>query len=159
MVSEVRPRLDTRLESEGAEFLVCALLLIEGIPTYKTYTQMPGYDLVAVNPEKGTSARIQVKSRWATDSDHGFPMKTADADFVVFVMLNRGNRLAGREGGRKSPDIFVFPMPVALAARREDGWMKVMTKRIDNRESYRENWLQIRDFLESDRNGVPSSPL
>jgi hypothetical protein len=143
------------MESEGAEFLVCALLLIEGIPTYKTYTQMPGYDLVAVNPEKGTSARIQVKSRWATDSDHGFPMKNADADFVVFVMLNRGNRLAGREGGKKSPEIFVFPTSVALAARRQDGWMKVMTKKIHEREFYRENWGQVREFLALYRDAIP----
>ena len=154
-MTNLRPRLDTRLESEGAEFLVCALLLIEGIPTYKTYTQMPGYDLVAVNPEMGTSARIQVKSRWATDSDHGFPMKNADADFVVFVLLNRGNRLAGREGGKKSPDIFVFPTPIAVAARREDGWMKVMTKKIAGRESYRENWDQIREFLAASRTAIP----
>lgn len=41
------PRLDTRLESEGAEFLVLGQLLIARIPTYKTYTNMPGWDLVA----------------------------------------------------------------------------------------------------------------
>ena len=154
-MSNLRPRLDTRLESEGAEFLVCALLLIEGIPTYKSYTQMPGYDLVAVNPDKGTSARIQVKSRWATDSDHGFPMKNADADFVVFVLLNRGNRLAGREGGKKSPDIFVFPIQTALAVRRQDGWKKVMTKKIVDRETYREAWDKIRVFLETVREPTP----
>lgn len=30
------PRMDTRLESEGAEFLVLGNLLIQGIATYKT---------------------------------------------------------------------------------------------------------------------------
>lgn len=142
-------RQDTRLESEGAEFLVCALLLIEGLPTYKTYTQMPGYDLVSVDPEAGTSARIQVKSRWASDSDQGFPLKNTDADFVVFVLLNRGNRLRSKEGGKRAPDVFVFPMQEVIKARSEDGWHKVMTKKIEDREGYRENWELIREFLSS----------
>ncbi len=44
-------RQDTRLESEGAEFLVLGQFLINRIVAYKTYTNMPGYDLVATNPE------------------------------------------------------------------------------------------------------------
>lgn len=148
-------RQDTRLEAEGAEFLVCAHLLIEGIPTYKTYTQMPGYDLVAVNPERGTSARIQVKSRWASDSDQGFPMKNSDADFVVMVLLNRGNRFGKREVSRAAPELFVFPMSIALSARRNDGWNKVMSKKIENREVYRENWELIRDFLDQPQELLP----
>jgi len=122
--------------------------LIEGIPTYKTYTQMPGYDLLSVNPAMGTSARIQVKSRWATNSDQGFPMKNSNADFVVFVMLNRGDKLTDKASLKKSPDIFVFPMDIALAARREDDWKKVMTKKIVDRENYREKWDSIRNFLD-----------
>jgi len=45
-------RLDTRLESEGAEFLVLGQLLIHRIAAYKTYTNMLGYDLVATHPER-----------------------------------------------------------------------------------------------------------
>ena len=51
------PRQNTRIESEGAEFLVLGQLLIAGIPTYKSYTNMPGYDLVATNPDANSSAR------------------------------------------------------------------------------------------------------
>ena len=43
-------RLNTRLESEGAEFLVLGNLLIEGILSYKAYHNFKSYDLVAVNP-------------------------------------------------------------------------------------------------------------
>ena len=53
----------TTLESEGAEFLVLAQLLIQRIPAYKTYTNLPGYDLVATWPDTNRIARIQVKSR------------------------------------------------------------------------------------------------
>ena len=42
-------RQDTKLESEGAEFLVLGHLLIEGISAYKAYINFPGYDLMAVN--------------------------------------------------------------------------------------------------------------
>ena len=62
------PRLNTRLESEGAEFLVLGNLLIEEIAAYKTYANMPGYDLIVTNPEVVTAARIQVKSRWQTNA-------------------------------------------------------------------------------------------
>jgi hypothetical protein len=70
-------RLDTKLESEGAEFLVLGQLLVARIPTYKTYTNMPGYDLVATNPDTNRAARIQVKSRWRTGAPVSFPVKQA----------------------------------------------------------------------------------
>jgi hypothetical protein len=101
-------RLDSKLEAQGAEFLVLGHLLIEGIRAYKNYTNAPGYDLVAVHPEANRSARIQVKSRWATDFDGGFLIKTFECDFVVFVRLNRGYRYgkarsASAERGKASP--------------------------------------------------------
>ena len=57
-------RLDTKLESKAAEFLVLGRLLLERVPTYKSYINYPGYDLIATNPEKNKSVRIQVKSRY-----------------------------------------------------------------------------------------------
>ena len=100
-------KLDTRLELEGAEFLVLGQLLIHKIAAYKTYTNMPGYDLVATNPENNTSTKIQVKSRWATKSN-GFPIKNFECDFVVVALLNRGSK-----DGKKEvlpPEFFVLPV-------------------------------------------------
>ena len=83
-------RKNTRLKSEGAEFLVLGQLLIHGVPAYKTYTNMPGFDVVAVAPENaGATARISVKSRWDTGAT-GFIIKNFDCDFVVVAKLNRG---------------------------------------------------------------------
>ena len=48
---EKAKKQDTKLESEGAEFLVLGHLLIESIAAYKAYINFPGYDLTAVNPE------------------------------------------------------------------------------------------------------------
>jgi hypothetical protein len=147
------PRLDSKLESEGAEFLVCGLLLIEGIPSYKTYTQLPGYDIVATDPQRRASARIQVKSRWATDNDRGFPIRNFDCDFVVFVSLNRGFRyskkVADPKAGRESPAFYVFPTEMVRKAQSPtSSWGKTYLKNIPDAESYRDGWDLIRKFLE-----------
>ena len=139
------PRQDTRLESEGAEFLVLGQFLIHKVPAYKTYTNMPGYDLIATSPENNTSAKIQVKSRWATKAG-GFPIKNFDCDFVVVVLLNRGSK-----DGKKEvlpPEYFVIPAAVVKQACRTDtSWSKVLLKDINNLEQYREKWSLVNEFL------------
>lgn len=88
-LTKKRTRKDTKLESEGAEFLVLGRLLLEKITAFKTYTNFPGYDFIATSADHNTSARIQVKSRYQTDWD-GFIINNFDCEFVVFVTLNRG---------------------------------------------------------------------
>jgi hypothetical protein len=139
------PRLDTRLESEGAEFLVLGQLLLVRIATYKTYTNMPGYDLVATNPDKNTSAKIQVKSRWGTGSS-GFPIKNFGCDFVVFCRLNRGNKAGTRKVS--APEYFVLPVAVVRTAQRTNSsWGKVYLRDIPNADQYRDRWDLVREAL------------
>jgi hypothetical protein len=150
------PRQDTKLESEGAEFLVLGQLLIEGVPAYKTYTNMRGYDLVATWPETNRSARIQVKSRWATDANQ-FLIKTIDCDFVVLVRLNRGYRFSAKAKRAllpKEPEYYVL---TAEEAKRRvavcaTGWVKIRWQE-DDFEPHRRQWRIIREFLE-----VPEEP-
>jgi hypothetical protein len=137
-------RQNTRIESEGAEFLVLGQLLIAGIPTYKSYTNMPGYDLVATNPDANSSARISVKSRWKTKAE-GFIIKSFDCDFVVIAKLNRGSN-----DGRSEvlpPEFFVLPVDIVRAAPRTEGWGKVSFSGIRDLEQYRDSWHLIRTFL------------
>jgi len=138
-------RQDTRLESEGAEFLVLGQFLIHKVAAYKTYTNMPGYDLVATNPENNTSAKIQVKSRWATKAG-GLPIKNFECDFVVVVLLNRGSK-----DGKKDvlpPEYFVIPVDVVKKVCRADtSWSKVLLKDVESLESYRDNWGLVSDYL------------
>ena len=129
-------------------------MLIEGVPTYKTYARMPGYDLVAVNPEKGLSARMQVKRRWASDFAGGFLIKNFDCGLGVFVALNRGYRYGKAKGqassadGRKMPDYFVFPVEVVKAAIYDRSkWGKAFLRFIPDLERYRENWGLLKDHL------------
>jgi len=145
-------RQDTKLESEGAEFLVLGNLLIEGISCYKAYINFPGYDLVAANPDKSKTARIQVKSRWATNYNKRFPIKNLGCDFVVHVALNRGYRFGkvpkDGESGIKDPIFYVFPTDIVKKAQiANSNWGMVAITNIQNHEWYRNNWEQIRQFL------------
>lgn len=144
-------KLDSKLESEGAEFLVLGHLLIEGIPAYKAYVRSPGYDLVATWPETNRSARIQVKSRWATDYDGGFLVKNFDFDFLVFVELNRGYRYSKKsltENGRCDPRFFVLTQEATRGAiYSKSNWSKAFLKLIDGVETYQNAWGLIRNFL------------
>ena len=149
------PRQDTKLEAEGAEFLVLGMLLIEGITCYKAYTNFAGYELVAVYPFRARSARIQVKSRWATDYDRSFPIRNFDCEFVVLAALNRGYRFrrsrvgAEIKHGRGVPRFYCFPVEVVRAAQSPtDSWGKVSLARIPDAESYVEAWYLVRRHLE-----------
>ena len=148
-MAKKRTRKDTKLESEGAEFLVLGRLLLEKIPAYKTYTNFPGYDLVATNAENNTSARIQVKSRYQTKWD-GFIIKNFDCEFVVFAALNRGFSRPKKNGdkGISEPEFYVFPISYIKKVRDpKNEWGKIVKNRLIDLEQYRDRWDLIRDFL------------
>lgn len=144
-----KARLNTQLESEGAEFLVLGQLLISKIAAYKAYTRMRGYDLVAFDPKANALAKISVKSRWSSNAASILIKKKTDCHFVVVVRLNRGSK-----DGRlqvKSPEFFVIPTAVLDRVPRTGKWNKVLFKRIPNFESFRDNWPQIERFLWLDK--------
>jgi hypothetical protein len=148
-----RTRRDTKLESEGAEFLVLGRLLLEKITTFKTYTNFPGYDLIATNADKNTSARIQVKSRYQTNWD-GFIIKNFDCEFVVFVALNRGYSKQRKSGdtGINDPDFYVLPVSYVLKVRDPDNeWGKIVKNRLVDLDKYKDQWGLIQEFLEKPR--------
>jgi hypothetical protein len=115
-------RQNTQLESAGAEFLVLGHLLIEGIPAFKSYTNMKGYDLVATNADKNLSVRIQVKSRWRTRAE-GFIINNFECDFVVVALLNRGSK--DKKAEIRPPEYFIIPVDRVCALPRTEGWGKV----------------------------------
>ncbi|MSM38692.1 MAG: hypothetical protein GJT30_03590 [Geobacter sp.] len=142
---EKSQRQNTRLEAEGAEFLVLGNLLIEGITTHKTYTNIPGYDLIASSPEMNRSARIQVKSRRKTKAE-GFIINNFDCDFVVIVKLNRGSKDGKQE--IQAPQFYVLPVDIVKGLPRTEGWGKISFRSIENLQHYFQRWDLIRDFLE-----------
>lgn len=141
--------------SEGAEFLVLGELLVRGIHATKSYTGFTGWDVLAANPRTGKTARIQVKSRLATDFDGGFPINNVDSDFVVLVALNRGFRYKFRnrkESGVKPVEYFVIPIAsVKKAVKLGRTWgnsPKVHLRQLDDeRAVLKDNWKAIQKFL------------
>lgn len=142
-------RKDTKLESEGAEFLVLGRLLLEKIPTFKTYTNYPGFDLSAVNPANNSSCRIQVKSRYRTNWD-GFIINNLECDFVVLVTLNRGYSKPKKNGdkGIKEPEFFVMPISYVKKVRDpQNAWGKITRSRLTKIQDYQNRWELIEQFL------------
>ncbi|MDN5753559.1 MAG: hypothetical protein L0H15_09800 [Nitrosospira sp.] len=137
--------MNTKLEAEGAEFLVLGHLLLRKIAAYKTYTNMPGYDLVATRPESNKSAMIQVKSRWRTGAP-GFIIKNLDSDFVVVSLLNRGSKDGKAEV--RPPEYYVFPTSVIESAPRSKDWGRVNFNKIPDCSMYKDAWHLIDDFLQ-----------
>jgi hypothetical protein len=147
-------RLNTKLESEAAEFLVLGHLLLEVIPAFKSYTNFPGYDLIATDTANNTSARIQVKSRYRTDWD-GFIIKNFDCDFVVLVTLNRGYTNGPKRNGDtglKDPEFYIMPISYILKVRDpNNNWGKITRNCLEEIASYKDSWNTIRDFLQNVR--------
>lgn len=133
----IMKRRNTRLESEGAEFLVLGELLIRGIHAYKTYTNMPGYDIEATNPNTSRVVRISVKSRWTTNAT-GFIIKNFDCDFVVVAKLNRGIKRGPSHV--RPPEFFVLPVAVVKKAPRSKGWSRITFGKIPKFRSYHDRW-------------------
>ena len=142
-------RKNTKLEAEGAEFLVLGHLLLNRISAFKAYVNFPGYDLIAANAEKNTSARIQVKSRFQTNWD-GFIIKNLECDFVVLVALNRGYSRPRKNGdkGIKSPDFYVMPLSYIKKVRNpENEWGKIAKSRLNEIDVFKDRWDLISEFL------------
>ncbi len=149
-------RKDTRLEAEGAEFLVLGNLLINKISAYKAYVNFPGYDLIATNAESNTSVRIQVKSRYQTNWD-GFIIKNYDCDFVVLVTLNRGypKKKSNRVDGIKEPDFYIMPISYVKEVRDpNNSWGKIVKSRLVNLDNYKDDWKSIEKHLLKSTRGM-----
>lgn len=140
-------RLNSRLQWQGAEFLVLAHLLIEGIEAYKPYVNHPAYDLVALNPNGNKLARISVKSRWATNRAGFFPLNSLDCDFVVDVALNRGERRQMKTNlkSAEQPVLYVLPIDVCRSIVSPAG--KINIRNILNVEQYKSRWDLIGSSL------------
>lgn len=131
--------------SLSAEYLVMGHLLRRNILTYKAPPGNEGYDLVCIHPDprhklsKGQKAqlRIQVKSRYQTDCDRGFPVKEASLDafdFLVVAFLNIGKFFGRNDGstGWADPEFFTFPAKFIREHHdKRSSWQKVRLRGLD----------------------------
>src|SRR5947209_17449869 len=85
--------------SLGAEYLVMGHLLRRNILTYKAPPGNEGYDLICIHPNPRQQGRrvvrVQVKSRYQSDCDRGFPVKAKT--IPAFDFLRSEERRVGKE--------------------------------------------------------------
>ncbi len=116
--------------------MVMGYLMRRNILAYKAPPNNEGYDLICIHPNPRHRPkrviRVQVKSRYATDCDRGFPVKeaTLDAfDFLIVVFMNIGNFFRGRDGatGSREPEFYTFPNSFIRKNHRKGAvWQRVL---------------------------------
>jgi len=141
-------RTNTQLESCGAEFLVLGNLLRRRIQAFITSQNFEDYDIVATNPDKNTSIKIQVKSRFK-ESDKSFIIKKFGSEFVVFVRLNCARKRIKKlvYECRLPPDFYVFPTKLCKKYNQGGKWHKVHLRDIPRSDRYKDNFDLIRNKL------------
>jgi hypothetical protein len=132
--------------STGAEYLVMGHLMRRNILTYKAPEGNEGYDLICIHPNPRykvkdnelSQVRIQVKSRYATDCDRGFPIKekALDAfDFLIVAFLNIGKFYGNNDGstGRQEPEFYTLtPEFITQNHDKSSSWQKVKLKKLQS---------------------------
>jgi hypothetical protein len=143
-----------RMQSEGAEFLVLGQLLIRHINAAKAYTNFPDWDILAFDAKTNKQVKIQVKSRYASDSI-GFMLKSMNLDFLVVAHLNMGIRYT--KGARFKPEsdipqFWVIPKSEVEKAvskvKKMNGVWNLSLNKFPNKALEFENaWHLIKDSL------------
>ena len=148
-------RLDTKLFSTGAEFLVMSRLLLANIQTYKTYINFEGYDLVCVNPLENLSAKIQVKSKNFLN-DSSFYLNSDEknkSDFYVFAQTNSIKKVNGENELLLDvePKLFVMDYSTVTKFKKigSNGkpYISMSNKNIPNLGDYVNDWKSIKEFI------------
>jgi hypothetical protein len=129
----------------GAEFLVMGYLMRRNVLTYKAPPGNEGYDLICIHPdprhkptnEQVAQVRVQVKSRYATDCDRGFPVKDSSLDafdFLIIVFQNIGNFFGKNTGitGEREAEFFTLPNSFVRTHHiNTSTWQKVRLRGLD----------------------------
>ena len=138
--------------SLGAEFLVMGNLLSRNILTYKAPEGNEGYDLISIHPEprykpkrgEKSQIRVQVKSRYATDCNKGFPVKkkSLDAfDYLIVCFLNIGKFYGKNDGSTGMAEPVFYTLSQAFIRKHHDNssnWEKfLLTKLIEEIQPFK----------------------
>lgn len=120
-------------------------LMRRNILAYKAPPNNEGYDLICIHPDPRhrpsknelPQVRVQVKSRYATDCDRGFPVKEASLeafDFLIVVFLNIGTFFGNHDGtvGAREPEFYTLSR--SFIREHHDAtssWQKVKLRKLE----------------------------
>jgi len=138
-------RLLFPIVSLGAEYLTIGQLMRRNILSYKAPQNNEGYDLICIHPDPRHKAkpeehqiiRVQVKSRYQSDSNMSIDVskKTLDAfDYLIAVFMNIGEFFNGKDGSKGEKEIEYYTLP--------SSFVKDHHKITSNRGQIRLNKLQ-----------------
>lgn len=131
--------------SASSEYLVMGYLMRRNILAYKAPPNNEGYDLICIHPDprhqpkknEFSQVRVQVKSRYATDCNRGFPVKdkSLDAfDFLVVVFLNIGKFYGKNDGSEGSSEVEFYTLPnefVRTHHNASSSWQQVRLRGLE----------------------------
>src|SRR5882724_2371924 len=131
--------------SLGAEYLVMGYLMRRNILAYKAPPNNEGYDLICIHPDpryrptegQRAQVRVQVKSRYATDCDRGFPLKEVSLgafDFLIIAFLNIGKFYGRNDGTQGYTEAEFYTLSNELARKhhhKTTSWQKVELRNLD----------------------------
>src|SRR2546426_11422005 len=145
VIVQKREFLRLPVVSASAEFLVMGYLMRRNILAYKAPPNNEGYDLICIHPDprhkpqgdEAAQVRVQVKSRYATDCDRGFPVKevSLDAfDFLIVAFLNIGKFYGRNDGtqGYAEPEFYTLSNDfIRKHHDKTTSWQKVRLRNLD----------------------------
>ena len=132
--------------SLGAEFLTMGYLMRRNILAYKAPPNNEGYDFICIHPNPRKvrkQIRVQVKSRYQTDSSKGVFVKKRSLnafDYLIVVLLNIGYfyRKTSLPGGLKEAEFYTLSRSFVRRYHvlRKSGLDRLILKRL-NVERYK----------------------